>query len=212
MKTVLVSQRLVGNTGYPEVREALDVQWGKFLSACGLLPVPVAAGIPAAAYFENFKPCGVLLTGGNDLGVFAPQDPLSLERDRVEKDLIEAAFKNQVPVLGICRGMQMLAHYFGCPIEREPGHVTPSHEVVVEPATLLSRVWAKTKLDANSFHNYCVTDIQGGLKPAARHADGTIEAFELRDKKVYALMWHPERVEPFSLSDIQFFKEVFLKS
>lgn len=212
MKTVLVSQRLVGNTGYPEVREALDVQWGRFLNACGLLPVPVAARIPAHIYFEGLKPCGVLLTGGNDLGVFAPQDPLSLERDRVEKDLIEAAIQNQVPVLGICRGMQMLAHYFGCVLEKKSGHVTPAHEIRIEPHTLLSRVWAKTRLDANSFHNYCVTDIRGGLKASALHEDGTVEAFELPEKKVYACMWHPERVEPFAPNDIQFFKEVFLKS
>lgn len=209
MKIILVSQRLVGNTGYAEVREALDVQWGRFLAVCGFLPVPVTTHIPAEIYFSSLKPAGVLLTGGNDLGIFAPGNALSLKRDRVEKDLIDSALKNQVPVLGVCRGMQMLTHYFGGVLEKKPGHVTPAHEISTASSSLVRHVYGKTKLDVNSFHNYCVTNVAGELVEAARHSDGSIEAVESPSKKIFGIMWHPERVEPYSLQDIQFFREVF---
>jgi putative glutamine amidotransferase len=169
LKIILVSQRLVGNAGYPEIREALDVEWGRFLSVCGFLPVPVAAHVPVAIYFSSLKPAGVLLTGGNDLGILAPQDALSLERDRVERELIQFAIQTQIPILGVCRGMQMLAHYFGGTLEKKSGHVTPSHEVSIQSESLIRKVYGKTKLDVNSFHNYCVVSVAGGLSEAARH-------------------------------------------
>lgn len=210
MKPVLVSQRLVENSGYKEIREALDVQWGRFLLECGFLPVPVAANVPAQFYFDTLKPVGVLLTGGNDLAAFAPHDLLSLERDRIEKELIESALQNKIPVIGVCRGMQMLAHYHGCSLEKKPDHVVPAHEIQIQTATRFGALLGKTKLDVNSFHNYCVTGLKGDLREVARHTkDGTFEAFENPQKKIYGMMWHPERVDPFSELDIRFFREVF---
>jgi len=209
VKTILVSQRLVGNTGYAEIREALDVQWGLFLNQCGLLPVPIATHVPVKSYFDALKPAGILLTGGNDLSVFAPQDPLSGERDRVEQNLIELAIKHSLPIIGICRGAQMLAHTFGAKLEKKEGHVTASHTVQIDSATRIFDHYQKTALDVNSYHNYCVTQLGEEFNAAAKHTDQTIEAFEHKSRPLYGLLWHPERCHPFSHLDIQFFKKVF---
>ncbi|HCM42325.1 MAG TPA: gamma-glutamyl-gamma-aminobutyrate hydrolase [Candidatus Omnitrophica bacterium] len=211
MKVVLVSQRLVQNSGYQEIREALDVKWGDFLTQCGFLPVPVASKVPASEYFREFKPAGVLLTGGNDLAALAPDDALNAERDRVEMELLTEAVKSKVPVIGVCRGMQMLAHFNQGSLEKKLGHVVPSHPIRLQAGTRIAKIYGKAGLDVNSFHNYCVTGLGGEMRAAAFHADQTIEACEHAGKEIYGMMWHPERVEPYSADDIRFFKEVFSK-
>ena len=207
---ILISQRLWSNAEYPEQRETLDIRWGAFLNTCGLLPVPVLTETTLSDYFD-LAPAGVLLTGGNDLASLAPQDPLNALRDKTEGSLIRLAIERKLPVVGVCRGMQMLAHHFGAGLEdRGSEHVRKNHAVRVESGTEIGKAYPKDP-NVNSFHRYCVTTVKAPMRVAASASDGTVEAVEVPAQRVFGLMWHPERNEPFRPADIQFFKNVFGK-
>ena len=121
MKIVAVSQRIDDYTERNERRDALDQKLSSFLMECGFfsLPVPNAlsnngegksedAFSELGSWLQVFKPNAILLSGGNDVGS-------CIDRDCTEKGLIDFASKRNLPVLGICRGMQMMATLAGLP-------------------------------------------------------------------------------------------------
>ena len=210
MTPILISQRLMENAEYPERREGLDVRWGDFLMPCGFLPIPVALNVPLKEYFEILSPGGILLTGGNDLAIFQ-EGEMNRTRDRLETDLIDYAIRLEVPLIGICRGMQLVCHYFGCRLERIPGHFPEPHEVQLEAAASAFAMVYPPRFQANSFHQHGVLEAGPDLKIAARAGDQTIEAVEHKRNSIFGMMWHPERERPFRSEDLAFFQNVFLK-
>ncbi|MGE0631054.1 MAG: gamma-glutamyl-gamma-aminobutyrate hydrolase family protein [Pseudobdellovibrionaceae bacterium] len=213
MKKILITPRLQQNVEYPEVREALDIKWGKFLSTCDLMPISTSIGIEPSQYFEVFDIEGVLLTGGNDLSRFAANDPLSIQRDEYEKKLLKLAQLNKVPVLGICRGMQVICEYSGIPLVPITGHISKEHEVSFRKNTLLSQFY-NPQMRTNSFHCYGIIEekisaLPGEWRIAATAFDGSVEAVENPKLRWVGLMWHPERQEPFQIQDTQFIRSFF---
>lgn len=209
MKAVLVSQRLVETEDGREIREALDVQLGAFLKECGLLPVPAALKVSVAHYFDTLQPSGVVLSGGNDLAICKPGDPLSETRDKFETELIRQAILREIPILGICRGMQMLAHYFRGKLTKKEGHVNQIHRVAFSEGSEMREIYGPSR-EVNSYHQFCVEEIHDELKISAKCSnDGTLEAVEHRRLPIFGIMWHPERTQPFSSCDIHFFQKVF---
>ena len=128
---IAISQRLDENISYAEVRQGLDKQWGALFGVGrlleGFLPLPLSYEVDFEVYRQGLglALAGVILSGGNDLGAFA--SPASIElsrlRDAYEARIIEACLHHKIPLLGICRGAQMLAWYFGSEIEACGGHV-----------------------------------------------------------------------------------------
>lgn len=207
MKIVALTQRIMGNEEYPETRDVLDVRWGEFFTKLNALPV----GLPACCDFRNYfmalDIAGVLLTGGNDLCSVSPS-PLSARRDAYEKELLRFALENSIPVLGVCRGMQIIGEYFGAKLVRVPGHTATRHRI--EPAAEFGNSEAyRGRTDVNSYHRYALASLPAFLKVAARSPDSTVEGVEHVDLPVYGVMWHPERERDFQESDILLFKKVF---
>lgn len=209
MKKILVSQRLVEQPDYKEIRETLDVEWGRFLPLCGLLPVPVSASIDAETYYQYLRPDGILLTGGNDLHSVQPNDPMNALRDRVETGLIQLAVRHKLPLIGVCRGMQMVGAYFGASLTQVSNHVAVKHKIKIADEGAFYGCYPDG-LSVNSFHKYGFQTLPEELTVVAKTAeDDTVEAFRHKQLNVYAMMWHPERCSPFSKHDSSFFKRVF---
>lgn len=188
-KTAFLTQRVVVDPKTGERRDALDQNWGVFISACGMLSMPVPNSSDLAeALWERIQPDLLVLTGGNDLSVVGGDAP---ERDQTETRLLDLALTTQTPVIGVCRGAQMLGCYFGGSLKRVDGHVG---DHVVEGKDGRRRV--------NSFHRFALANDIAGLTITARSEDGAIESFVGRETKVLGLMWHPERVLPFDARDI----------
>ena len=195
-KFVAVSQRVdvVENRG--ERRDALDQRLASFLSVIGLTPVMVpnqlintTPGLPI--WLDRFDFSGVVLSGGNNIG----DHP---ERDSTESSLLEFAKRNGLPVLGICRGMQMMAEWSGGSLIRVEGHVRTRHLLTGE-----------INANVNSYHDYALSECPEGFEVLARAEDGSIEAIRHSVLKWQGWMWHPERESEFASHDIERISRLF---
>lgn len=206
-RPLLVTQRLVACEGRDEVRECLDQRWGAFLAGLGLLPVPLPSRAPLGPYLERLEPAGVLLTGGNDLSSVGG-DALSAQRDAFESELIEAARARALPILGVCRGMQLLAERGGFAIEACAGHVATLHGL--EPSASARIAALREPRMANSYHQFAVRPRRGSpYQVVLRSADGVAEAIEHTSEPIVGIMWHPERYATPRSVDLELFRQVF---
>lgn len=160
---------------------------------------------------------GIILTGGEDINPLEYNDtsniklcgPINYKRDTLERKLFEYAFKNKIPLIGVCRGMQMMnvatggTLYGDIPseignevIHRFNGEV--NHEIVLCDTSSLIFSSKKDTLVVNSFHHQGLKKISPFLRVIARAFDGIPEAIVM-DKKhhpyMIAVQFHPERLE-----------------
>lgn len=187
---VLYTQRVEVIASYNERRDCADQQVARFLQTCGFIPVPVN-NLPefAEEFADSLHPAGILFTGGNDLTSYGGNAP---ERDATERILLNHAMQYNIPVLGICRGMQMIADYFGIPLQKVKGHVASHHSIAGD----LSHRYV------NSYHSWGITSVADPLYALEWAEDGVIEAISHRQKQIMGIMWHPERETPFAKEDI----------
>jgi N5-(cytidine 5'-diphosphoramidyl)-L-glutamine hydrolase len=204
MKMVAITQR-VSVTEHGERRDCLDQAWTKFLQTCGLLPVllpNVADAALALCGTLSDKLCGaagirgLILTGGNDLAALGGDAP---ERDAVENVLLAFAKQRSLPVLGVCRGMQVIQHSAAIPLCRVEGHVAQRQMIRIdgEPAAV------------NSFHHFAAFETRPPLEIWAVADDGVVKAVRHSTQPITGIMWHPERSVPFSPADVALFRRVF---
>jgi N5-(cytidine 5'-diphosphoramidyl)-L-glutamine hydrolase len=200
MKTVIVSQRVDYYADRNENRDALDHRLTLWLCKAGYVVIPVPnqlATFPTKKdvgvhdWLKSVKPHALLLSGGNDIGE-------SIERDNIEKELLTYAKELTLPVLGLCRGMQIMAAYTGMSLKRVDGHVGVHHRLKGE---ITDKV--------NSYHNLSITQCPFDYIVLARSEDDQIEAIQHKHLPWQGWMWHPERELNFSSKDLQRLKALF---
>jgi putative glutamine amidotransferase len=138
--------------------------------------------------------------------------PVQEERDAYELALVRAAIGREMPVLGICRGMQILNVAYGGGIEQhipdvvgnEDHRHTPGtfadHDVDLEPGSLAARAVGAERAPVKSHHHQGVKEIGAGLAVTARAEDETVEAIEDPSCPfVLGVLWHPEEDEKSQL-------------
>ena len=202
MIKIAISQREEYVIKTSETRDCLDRKWYYFadMLAGELFPI---ANIPnmVEKYLDNILPDAIILSGGNSLAIHMNSD-VSMERDKTERKMLNWAIMNNIPVLGVCRGMQMINHYFGGHEVFVEGHVGQNHSI-----QNLSDF--DFEFIVNSYHNYGITEqILSSKCAVLAKCDDVVEALTVRGKKIWGIMWHPERVEGFSQKDIKFIKKV----
>lgn len=192
---IAVSMRMV-RTLYPngseELRDAIAHDWWRFFHAVlpgvPILPVP-NIGLQVCALLEYVPVTGIILTGGEDWGIF-PQ------RDATEECLIRWAERRSIDILGVCRGAQVINQIMGGRLSTDflQNHMCTRH--TIWPCEPFDRSQSSaTFREVNSFHNHGMTptDIAMALHPFAVAGDGSVEGFCSSDGRVTGIMWHPER-------------------
>jgi N5-(cytidine 5'-diphosphoramidyl)-L-glutamine hydrolase len=197
MKAVAITQRVSVISECGERRDCLDQSWTRFLAACGLLPVLLPNVMEAAlSLCQRAAIAGLVLTGGNDLAEVGGDAP---ERDSVENALVDWAEQRNLPVLGVCRGMQVIQRRFAIPLRRVEGHVV-QHQMI--------RIEGEPKA-VNSYHRFAAFDSRPPLDVWALADDGVVKAIRHATRPITGIMWHPERRSPFSAADVSLFRRVF---
>lgn len=158
---------------------------------------------------------GLLLSGGEDLcTTLYGENPIKEvemfcpHRDSFEINLFCAALEQEMPILGICRGLQLMNVALGGTLHQDIftqcsnalGHFpkkmpvdTLYHSITIEENSILFDIFKKEELRVNSYHHQAVKDVAGSFRATALSADNVIEAIEHREKEfVMGVQWHPE--------------------
>ncbi|MCD7926954.1 MAG: gamma-glutamyl-gamma-aminobutyrate hydrolase family protein [Bacteroides sp.] len=158
---------------------------------------------------------GLVLTGGADINpLFLGEEPIkelhsiNPRRDRQELLLARFAADRQIPILGLCRGMQLMNAAFGGTLyqdihsqmegtrikhDQDLGRGYASHTVKIEKDSLLYKLFGTETLPVNSFHHQAIKDVASGFRVTACAGDGVLEAMESTEyKSMLGVQWHPE--------------------
>ena len=161
---------------------------------------------------------GLLLPGGEDVDPFyygqTPTEKcgeIVKERDHAEMNMLEAFLSTGKPILGICRGAQLMNVYFGGTLHQDIKEISGrnhddwkrrskgNHKVTLQPLTRLAEIYEQEQMTVNSLHHQAVDTPAPGMVVAAVSEDGINEAVELTGHKFcIGVQWHPEHMSAFS--------------
>ena len=220
--TELKHKPVVGiSANYDEQTARLAEAYYKQVEAAGGTPLilpPLADAAVLNSTLDRID--ALLLSGGADLNpLFMGEEPLpqlgsvNAERDLPELLITRLAFNRQMPILGICRGIQTLAVALGGKVaqdiataaaatsEEKPsvkhsqqaGRAVATHSIHIKEGSTLATLYPSQTIYVNSFHHQAVTDTGLHLNAVATAPDGTIEAVESNElKPIMGVQWHPE--------------------
>ena len=208
---------VIGITGnYEDLTCKLGRGYYQSLVAAGGVPVvipPVADKHVIINTLEHID--ALILSGGGDINpLWAGEEPspklhgINQERDLPELLIARLAYNRQIPMLGICRGIQTLATAFGGKVAQDISDVAtikhsqdadrsePTHSVIIDEDSSLFDIYKSTKVMVNSFHHQAVAEAGDKFRVIAKSPDGVIEAMESSEfKSILGVQWHPECLE-----------------
>lgn len=181
---------------------------------------------------EKIEHCdGVILSGGVDIHPRyydqsihypnAPEKGFQTHRDDFEFDVLKKSLKLNIPVLGICRGLQLINVFFEGTLVQDLGNKNSTHQaherdskhnVKVEGGTVLHDIAKVNSGTVNSAHHQAIDKLGKDLVVNSYSEDGVIEGVEWKNKDsrsfMLALQWHPERMDISGLNDSPFSKNI----
>ena len=205
---------VIGITGnYEDLTCKLGRGYYQSVVAAGGVPVvipPVADKHVIINTLEHID--ALILSGGGDINpLWAGEEPspklhgINQERDLPELLIARLAYNRQIPMLGICRGIQTLATAFGGKVAQDISDVAtikhsqdadrsePTHSVIIDEDSALFDIYKSNKVMVNSFHHQAVAEAGDKFKVVAKSPDGIIEAMESSEfKSILGVQWHPE--------------------
>lgn len=157
---------------------------------------------------------GFLLTGGHDVSPSVYGEATGekcgetcVTRDIMERHILQFSIDNNMPLLGICRGIQFINAALGGTLYQDlesefksginhhqsPPYDIPAHKDTILPNTPLAELLGRSELEVNSYHHQAVKKLSPRLTEMAVSEDGLIEAVYMKEKKfIWGVQWHPE--------------------
>lgn len=194
----------IGVTVSPRKGERYYGPYLRAIEAAGAEAVELPPGTPSLPDLD-----GLLLPGGWDVdpalyGEAADErvGPIDRPLDDTEVRLVREAQAAEIPVLGICRGQQVINVALGGSLVqhldnhdvRDHGRSHLAHRVEVDPASELGHAAGGREIRVNSFHHQAVSRLATGLRQTAQGEDGTVEGVESEDGLIVAVQCHPEEL------------------
>lgn len=219
---------VIGLTGnFAEGETRLVERYYKEIAEAGGVPVVIPPLADKDVIINTLDSLdGLMLTGGGDINpLWAGEEPsprlhsINRERDEAELLAVRLAYNRQIPMLGICRGIQVLVTALDGEVEQDiaegmqAGRLTPgghallkhsqdadrrepTHTVIIEKDSALYGIYGTGTLAVNSFHHQSVRKCGARFKVTAVAPDGVIEAIESSEyKSIMGVQWHPEWLE-----------------
>ena len=190
VKRIGLTQRIASAPNYAEIRDTLAHDWYQFVA--NNLPEMTCIALPnignkIISYTKSLDIDAIILTGGNDIG----SEPL---RDNTEKILLEYAQSSDIPIIGVCRGMQLIQHFFGGELapRNSDHHVATSHKLYFSESCPIQSLRGSSQT-VNSFHTSGIDFPAEPLISFAFDEWNGVEALFHPDARLLGIMWHPER-------------------
>ena len=191
MKKIGISLRVELIEKYDEKRDSISHDWINFLQKIDCIPILIPNNLHNVEnYITDLNLDAIILSGGDNIGDFP-------ERDKTENSILEFGIKNAIPILGVCRGMQIINYYFQGSIQKNASsnHVVKPHSIDVVKNSLIKTL-KKSKLNVNSFHNNLIKKDEIGKDLeifALSESDNSVEGYFHKKHPIMGVMWHPER-------------------
>ena len=187
-----------------------DVYWVDYaqgIIAAGGVPVFLPLSLDPAEIIPRLD--GILMSGGADIdpkryGAEPEPELQSIEpaRDEFELKILELVYECELPVAGICRGLQILnVHAGGSLYQDVPPHSvrdkapsTRVHDITTEKGSILEKLYGE-KLEVNSLHHQSIKTLGKNFSASATSNDGIVEGIEHSQLPIVAVQWHPEMLD-----------------
>ena len=196
MKPIALTMMRSFESGRDEWRNAIDERWVGLLAECGMVPIFLPNHAPSALdLLHSLAPAGLVLTGGGDCAALSGRADA---RDETEQAALAWAQSANRPVLGVCRGMQVLLAASGVPLAPVEHHVATCHRISTTPTAR----WV------NSYHHFAARTAPS-WEIKGRAEDGVVEWVSDPCRRWEGVMWHPEREATPSQHDIELIRNLF---
>ena len=208
MNRIAFTQRITKKKNYKEIRDCLDQNWIDLSFKLNAIPfvLPNIDIKNTSKILDIYKPNLIVLTGGNDIVTkIKNNNKIYKKKDEFEISIIRYSIKNSIPIIGVCRGMQLINIFFKGKLSKISNHVSCDHKIffLEKNKNILTN-------KVNSFHNWGIKikDLGKNLNILATDKEKNIESFIHKNKKIIGIMWHPERYKRFNKKDINLFKKL----
>ena len=212
------SRPVIGITAnYDDSKSMLAEGYYKKVVAAGGVPLIIPPLDDSDAIINTLDRIdGLILSGGGDYNpLFCGEEPsprlhsINGERDLPELLITRLAYNRQIPMLGICRGIQTLAMALGGTViqdiadtdglikhSQDAHRSVPTHSVSVSEDSVLHKIYGCRSLYVNSFHHQAVGEVGDRFRVVAHSCDGIVEAMESTEmKSIIGVQWHPECID-----------------
>ena len=207
MKKIAISLNFISRKYYDETGLYLDVNFFSLFKKCDFFPILIPYVDEPEVFLNKQKIDGIFLTGGTDL-YSVSKNELSKSRYSHEKKIINFSIDKNIPLLGMCRGMQIIGEFFGGNLKRVSNEVRTRSKLTINRDSKFYNELNKIQT-VNSYHKYALQDLNQEILISATNQNNVIKAIEHKELNIFGQMWHSEREKTFSSFEIKLIKKVF---